>query len=70
MNIADRIHTQVQSLPEPVQREVLDFVEYLSHKLRQEDVQWAALSLASAVQGLEQDVWPEYTEADLTEKWA
>ncbi|MGH7966431.1 MAG: DUF2281 domain-containing protein [Candidatus Binatia bacterium] len=70
MNIADRIHSQVQSLPEPVQREVLDFVEYLGHKLRQEDRQWSLLSLTSALRGLEEDVWPEYTAADLREKWA
>jgi hypothetical protein len=69
MKTADRIHEQVQGLPESVQREVLNFVEYLAHKLRQEDTRWSEFSLKTALRGLEDDVWPEYAEDDLKEKW-
>ncbi len=69
MTTVERIYEQVQSLPEPLQQEVLDFVEYLAHKLRREDTQWSQFSLQAALRGLEDEVWPEYTEAALKEKW-
>ena len=69
MNTADRIHEQVQHLPEPAQQTVLDFVEQLTRRLRQEDHDWAAWSLQAAVWGTEDDIWPEYDEADFKEKW-
>ena len=43
MNTADRIHEQVQHLPEPLQKAVLHFVEYLIRKPRREDDEWASL---------------------------
>jgi hypothetical protein len=69
MNTAERIHEQVQHLPEPAQQTVLDFVEQLARRLRQEDHDWAAWSLQAAVWGTEDDIWPEYGEADFKEKW-
>ena len=69
MQTADRIHRQVQSLPEPVQREVLDFVEFLAHRLRQEEMRWADLSMRAALRGMEDEVWPEYREEHFKEKW-
>lgn len=69
MNIADQINAQVQSLPERMQEEVLDFVGYLSHKLRQEDRRWSESSMRSALRGMEDEKWPEYGEEDFKEKW-
>ena len=69
MNTAERIHEQVQHLPEPAQQTVLDFVEQLAQRLRQEDYDWARLSLQAALSGMEEDIWPEYSEADFKEKW-
>jgi hypothetical protein len=64
MNVADRIHEHVQHLPEPLQKEVLNFVEYLIRKPQREDDEWAEWSLRMAVSGLEEEIWPEYTDAD------
>ena len=38
---------------------MLDFVDYLLYKSRQEDVLWSKLSLTSALTGLEDEEWPE-----------
>ena len=69
MSTADRIHEEVQHLPEPLQEEVLHFVEYLIRKPRQEDDEWATWSLQSALRGLEDEVWPEYNDEDFKERW-
>ena len=55
MAIADLIQDKVNWLSEPTQQEVLDFVDYLLHKSRQEDVLWSRLSLTSALRGLENE---------------
>jgi len=69
MTMADRIQERVSKLPEPSQREVLDFVEYLVHRLRQDDLEWSQFSIAAAERGMEQEAWPEYREEDLVDKW-
>jgi len=69
MQLADRIRDQVKELPDEVQREVLEFVEYLAHKVRDDDATWFDLSLESAVRGLEDETWPEYGDDDFVEKW-
>ena len=69
MSIADRINAQIQALPEHMQAEVLDFVEYLSHKFRQEDLDWSELSMRCALRGMEDEEGPEYSEDDCTERW-
>jgi len=70
MAIADLIQDKVNWLSEPTQLEVLDFVDYLLYKSRQEDVLWSKLSLTSALRGLEDEEWPDYDDQDLKEKWA
>jgi hypothetical protein len=70
MTVVDTIRNKMTRLPEPRQREVLDFVDYLLHKSREEDVVWSELSLASALRGLEDEEWPDYDEADFTERWS
>ena len=67
--IADRL----QKLPPPLQREVLDFIEFLAQKVAQgeavsEESEWIRFSLAQAMSGLE-DEDSEYTEADVKESW-
>jgi len=68
--IADLIHDKVQTFPELMQREVLDFVEYLAQKRRQEDTGWTAFSLKAALRGLENETWPEYGPQDFKEQWS
>lgn len=71
MAVTDRIHQHVQRLPERMQAEVLDFVEYLLAKAereagQQEERAWRVGSVVSALRGMEEEE-PEYTEADLAE---
>jgi hypothetical protein len=49
METADRIYKEVKALPEPLRREVLEFVEQLTLKLREEDTDWSELSLRAAL---------------------
>lgn len=70
MAIAELVQEKVKLLPEPTQREVLDFVDYLVQRSRQEDVLWSKLSLRWALRGLEDEEWPEYDAQELKEKWA
>ncbi|HEY2033644.1 MAG TPA: DUF2281 domain-containing protein [Rhizomicrobium sp.] len=61
MSIADQIYEQVKSLPDPLVREVLDFVGFLREK--QERGQWRDLmqaqekSLAAIWDNAEDEVW-------------
>ena len=68
MSTAERIRRQIQRLPEPMQQEVLNFVEYLTQKLRKDDQDWSALSIQSVLRDLEDDVWPVHEDQDFTEK--
>jgi hypothetical protein len=70
MLAVERIQQYVQKLPRPLQAEVLDFVEYLLSKAERETSQadgsdWRGLSLAYAMRGMENEVTPTYTTADL-----
>jgi hypothetical protein len=68
MALSEKIKADVEKLPEALQEEVLDFVEYLLMKASQrEDKEWLAGFLATAMQGMEDEGGPEYTEADLKE---
>jgi hypothetical protein len=68
MAIAELVQEKVKLLPEPTQQEVLDFVDYLLQRSRQEDVLWSKLSLRWALRGLEDEEWPEYDAQGLKEK--
>jgi hypothetical protein len=72
MTTAERIHQYIQKLPESLQIEVLDFVEYLLLKeerktVQQDELAWSNLSLALAMRGMEDEDTPTYTTADLKE---
>jgi hypothetical protein len=70
MIAAEKIQQSIQRLPQPLQAQVLDFVEYLLSKVeresaQQEDADWFALSLANAMRGMENEEIPNYAMADL-----
>ena len=71
MTTAERIHEQVQRLPEPLQAEALDFIEFLMQRqsVRKEDLDWFHLSLATAMRDIEDEDVPIYDESDLKERW-
>jgi hypothetical protein len=67
MTLSEKISHEVQALPEAIQREVLDFVEFLkARKVRAEDEAWSRFSLAQAMRGLDNEPYL-YSAADLHE---
>jgi hypothetical protein len=74
MTVAEKIHQRVLVLPTPMQAEVLNFVEFLLTKVETEvtemdDREWANFSLEMAMRGMEDEPGPEYTLADLKERF-
>ena len=72
MVVAERIREHVQKLPESLQAEVLDFVEFLLLKVEresaeQDEIDWTNFSLTMAMNGMEDEDIPTYTTADLRE---
>jgi len=70
MSAVERIQQYVQRLPQRLQAEVLDFVEYLLTKVEREAAQpeemdWSPLSLAFAMRGMEDEDAPAYSVEDL-----
>lgn len=71
MTVSQKIADHVRDLPEPEQIEVLDFIEYLETKARlrrsrDEAKGWSALSLKSAMRGMEEEP-SDYSMDDLKE---
>jgi DNA replication initiation complex subunit (GINS family) len=69
MQVTEQIEKRIQNLPEAFQSEVLDFIEYLltkaeQQKARQDDLDWAAFALETALRGMENEE-PLYSEDDL-----
>ncbi len=70
MGVADRIIEKVKSLPEEKQTEVLDFVDFLEKKIKEEENRgWSKFSLESAMRGME-DEETLYTLNDLKETFS
>ena len=69
MAVLEQIQEKVKLLPQPSQHEVLDFVDYLLYRSRQEDVLWSRLSLRWALRDLEDEDSPEYNVRDMKETW-
>lgn len=70
MNIKQLINQKFNNLSEKEQQKVLDFINLLKQEtLEKENENWNQFSLEQAMQGLEDDNLPEYTEEDLLEKW-
>jgi len=69
MSIADKIHKELELLPEDKQAKVLDFIKHLTEKQAEEEIeQWNKFSLSSALEGIENDE-VEYTLEDIKEKY-
>jgi len=73
MTLAQSIAERLASLPEDAQREVLDFLEFIeSRRAAQpvipDDSSWSAVSLASALRGMEDEESP-YGLNDLKERF-
>ena len=69
--VADTIYRNVHRLPEPLQAQVFDFVEFLLLKAEREDSShsqetWRRMSLDMAMRGMEAEM-PNYTLADVKE---
>ena len=66
MNIADRIYQEVRRLPEPLTREVLDFIGYLEakHGLKESGVEGLKEAQTPAMDAVwdnpEDEVWDEW----------
>lgn len=70
MTLTEEILQHVQTLPESLKVEVLDFVEYLELKIKksEEEMDWSTLSLSSTMRGLEEDP-TSYEIDDLKERF-
>jgi hypothetical protein len=64
MRTSDKIYQEVKKLPEPLQLEVLHFVQYLATKA---DLSFSNFSLSSAMRGMEDEHIPTYSTDDLKE---
>jgi hypothetical protein len=75
MVTVEKIGQRVQQLPEQMQAEVLDFVEFLLTKAEregaaQEEREWSQLSISLAMRDLEEEEGPTYAESDLKETFS
>lgn len=67
MTVAENIIERVRLLPEPLQAEVLDFVEFLANKADTEEREaWSRFSLAQAFRDMESEDCL-YSEQDIKE---
>lgn len=67
MTIAEQLLNSIQDLPEELQKQVLDYSEYLKTRTIQEErIAWSNLSLESAVRGMEGED-SDYSMADIRE---
>jgi hypothetical protein len=72
MRVSERIYEEVKKLPEPLQAEVLHFVEYLASRTERQgtlenELTSASLSLSLAMRGMEDEDIPSYSTNDLRE---
>ncbi len=68
MLVSEKIQKYAEKLPENMQMEALNFIEYLLSKWRQEteeDAEWNEFSLQMMMRGMEDEPTPEYTRNDL-----
>jgi hypothetical protein len=75
MSVSERIYEEVKKLPEPLQTEVLDFIQYLASRVERESAKETELtstdlSLSLAMQGMENENTPDYSTEDLKETYS
>jgi hypothetical protein len=68
MTVMEKIMQHIQSMPESLQTEVLDFVEYLEVKAGKTETDWTAFSLSAAMRGIEEEA-ALYSTQDLKESF-
>ena len=69
MSLAEKIMEKVKLLPEDKQSEILDFIDFLSEKTKEEErKEWSQFSLETAMRGLETEE-TLYTTEDIKEKY-
>ena len=69
MSLAEKIMEKVKLLPEDKQSEILDFIDFLSKKMNEEErKEWSQFSLETAMRGLETEE-TLYTTEDIKEKY-
>lgn len=61
-DMTDAIFEKVRGLSRIEQKEVLDFVDFLSARSGDEDREWMKMSQRSALRGMEEEEWPEYAD--------
>ena len=74
MTLTERIFEHARDLPESLQEEILDFIEYLESKAERNKIgrserDWSDFSLTSAMRGMEDESSP-YTSDDIKERFA
>ena len=73
MEISDKICEEVKNLPEQLQAEVLDYVQFLAAELGRkgsvDEQRSKRLSLSLAMRGMEDEPSPDYSLSDLREKF-
>ncbi|MGK7946265.1 MAG: hypothetical protein AB4058_17525 [Microcystaceae cyanobacterium] len=70
MTLSELIYQKMTVLSDDEQQKVLTLINrMLGQKPDQENQDWNQFSLEQAMQGLEDDNLPDYTEDDLREKW-
>jgi hypothetical protein len=74
MSIVEQIQMRASQLPEQLQAQVLDYLEFLSAKHaeqeeRQEDAEWSGFSLNVAMRGMEDEDMSGYECVKFVEKW-
>lgn len=72
MRVSERIYEEVRKLPELLQAEMLDFIQYLASKMEREstpedELSSASLSLSLDMRGMEDEDMPTYSTHDLRE---
>ena len=68
MVLNEKIQEYIRKLPQSLQQEMLDYLEFLLAKAEREDKEWSTLSLESAMRGME-DEPGLYNLADIKVKY-
>jgi hypothetical protein len=70
MTVTEQIIEHVRELPETMQSEILDFIEFLETKTEKsgkDNTEWSDFSLLQAMRGMESEASP-YSLSDVKEK--
>lgn len=69
MTTVEQLIEKTRALPLPLQIEALHYVDHLTEKQSEADIEWSRFSLETTLRGMENEVWPEYQAGDYSEKW-